>query len=311
MEKFKRKTIIELLKSSREELIDYYRNLRKFNYENEVPLKGIETRKIIHNLPLLVVKLDRLLKKEEITILKDERLDTDKPKIYACTHIGGNDIERAFEAIKEHCYLFLGDPGVTYKTPTGLLLYLNGTISLETRDKTDRRIAKSMAIELLKSKGDLLIFPEGAWNITENLPVMKLFTGTVEMAIESGAEIIPIAIEQVEKNFYVSIGENINYTNYNINQKKELTDELRDVLCTLIWEIWEHLGYFKRKEISQEFKENYVQSIIDKCDLGYTAQDVLETKFKDKNVVEYDEVFSFEKKLKLSRNNAFLLKKRK
>ena len=102
MEKFKRKTIIELLKSSREELIDYYRNLRKFNYENEVPLKGIETRKIIHNLPLLVVKLDRLLKKEEITILKDERLDTDKPKIYACTHIGGNDIERAFEAMDRY-----------------------------------------------------------------------------------------------------------------------------------------------------------------------------------------------------------------
>lgn len=309
MTNFRRKTIIEWLKASREELEYYYKDLRKFNYENQIPIKGIEFRKNIHQLPLALVKLERLLSNEKITILKDERIYTEKPKIYACTHIGGKDIERTFEAIKEHCYLFLGDPGVTYKTPTGLLLYLNGTINLETRDKTDRKIAKSRAIELLKNGGNLLLYPEGAWNITENLPVMKLFTGTVEIAIESGAEIIPIAIEQSDKNFFVSIGKNIDYTNCQINQKKELTTELRDILSTLVWENWEQLDHIKRDELTPEFKDNYIQSIINKCDLDYTEQDVLETRFKDKNIVEPEDVYSFKKKLILSRNNAFLLKK--
>ena len=309
MTKFKKKTIIEWLKASKKELEDYYRELRQFNYEHQIPIKGIKIRKNIHQIPLSIIKLERILSKEKITILKDERTFTDKPKIYACTHIGGKDIERTFEAIKEHCYLFLGDPGVTYKTLTGLLLYLNGTINLETRDKIDRKIAKERAIELLKNGGNLLLYPEGAWNITENLPVMKLFTGIVEMAIESGAEIIPIAIEQEDKNFFISIGKNISYNNCQLSQKKELTADLRDTLCTLVWEIWEQLEYLKRDELTPDFKEKYTKSIIDKCDLGYTEQDVLETRFKDKNVVEPEDVYDFEKKLVLSRNNAFLLKK--
>lgn len=56
--------------------------------------------------------------------------------------------------------------------------------------------------------GDLLIYPEGAWNITENQVVMPLYTGTAEMAIRTGAEIIPIAIEQGGKRYYANIGEN-------------------------------------------------------------------------------------------------------
>lgn len=47
----------------------------------------------------------------------------------------------------------------------------------------------------------MMIFPEGAWNVTDNLPVMKLFGGTVSMALLSGAVIIPIAIEQYSKDF--------------------------------------------------------------------------------------------------------------
>lgn len=311
MSEFKRKTIIEWLKASKQELETYYKDLRKFQYDNNIPLKGIEIRKKIHQLPLSIIKLDRIIKQERIVVLKDEREVTNKPKIYACTHIGGNDIERVFEAIKEHCYLFLGDPGVAYKTPTGLLLYLNGSIDLVTRDRTDRKIAKERAIELLKRGGDLLIFPEGAWNITENIPVMKLFTGTVEIALESGAEIIPIAIEQSNKTFFIAIGSNISYNCCNISYKKSLTLELRDILCTLIWEIWEQLEFLNRDEITEEFKTNYVKNIIDRCDLGYTEQDVIETRFKDKDEVTLEEVNSFQKKLILSRKNAFLLKKDK
>lgn len=45
-----------------------------------------------------------------------------------------------------------------------------------------------------------MIFPEGAWNISENLLVMKLYTGAAEMAIRTGADIVPIAIEQFGKS---------------------------------------------------------------------------------------------------------------
>lgn len=49
--------------------------------------------------------------------------------------------------------------------------------------------------------------PEGACNITPNLPVMKLYDGTASMALETGADIIPIRIEQYDNDFFVCIGE--------------------------------------------------------------------------------------------------------
>lgn len=59
-----------------------------------------------------------------------------------------------------------------------------------------------------------MIFPEGAWNVTENLPVMPLFAGAAEMGILTGAEIVPIAFEKYGKDFYVNIGKNISPENF-------------------------------------------------------------------------------------------------
>lgn len=143
---------MELRKYSVEKVSEYYMELRKFNYENNVPINNIEIRKKIHSLLLLIVKLDRILSHEKLYVINDERKSTQSPVIFACTHIGGNDVQRTFEAIKEHSYLFLGDPKGLYKDAAGLLLYLNGMIALETNNKLDRKISKERAIELLSKK---------------------------------------------------------------------------------------------------------------------------------------------------------------
>lgn len=135
MTKFEKKSFLEIMQLEQKELEKYYLELRKYNYEQNIPLKNIKLRNKIHNLLLSIVKLDRLLSKEKIVVIKDERINTNSPKIYACTHIGGKDIERSFEAIKDHCYLFFGDPGEVYRNYVGLLLHLNGVIYLETLKK--------------------------------------------------------------------------------------------------------------------------------------------------------------------------------
>lgn len=85
-------------------------------------------------------------------------------------------------------------------------MWLNGVLYLDTAYKEDRMIAKEMGIRLLNQGGSLGIFPEGAWNVTENEVVMKLYSGTAEMAIRTGADIVPIAIEQRGRTFCVNIG---------------------------------------------------------------------------------------------------------
>lgn len=278
--KFKKKSWILLKRLPLEEVANYYMELRKYQYDYSLPLKGIKLRKTIHYLLLLLIKIDRILSKETLTVIGDKRIKTGTPKIYAATHIGGNDIQRTFEAIKYHAYLFLGDPKGIYTDLTGIILYLNGAICLETDNKNDRNIAYKRALELLRRNGNLLIYPEGAWNITDNLPVMGLYKGVINMAKETGAEIVPIAIEQYNNNFYVNIG-----TNYSISDKKDIKEankDLRDKLATLKWEIFEKQGVSLRADVPNSYSDIFKQSIIDRCGYGFTIEDVYRTMYKER-----------------------------
>lgn len=293
---FTKKNLLELRKLSIEELSKYYMQKRMWEYNNGVPLKNIIFRNKIHNLLVLIIKIDRLLSKEGLEVINDARIKTDNAKIYACTHIGGNDIHRTFEAIKDPAYLFLGDPKVIYRDAAGLLLFLNGVIPLETNNKDDRKIAKYRSIELLNNGGNLLIYPEGAWNITQNLPVMKLYDGASVMAQQTGADIVPIAIEQYRKNFLVSIGQNIQMSQVEGIKTKELTALLRDKLATEKYKVWDYNGVEKRKNVSDISLERFQEEIVDRCGYGFTIQDVIDTMYHDKNEVKSEDVFSFQKK---------------
>ena len=287
------KNFIQRMKMDIDTLSDYYMEKRLERFESSIPLKGIDLRKKIHGLPLKLVELDRKASKETVSVINDERIITDRPKIYACTHIGGNDIQRVFEAIKEHAYLFLGDPKGLYKDISGLLLFLNGVINMETKDKTDRFIAKKRAIELLNKNGNLLIFPEGAWNITPNLLVMDLYKGAVLMARETGTDIIPVAIEQYDNDFFVSIGKNIKMDDYSALSLDDLNIVLRDAMGTQKWNIVEKHPQ-SRKDLNIDEKD-FAQSIVNKCPYGFTTQDVEKTRYIDKDKIVLQKPYGFVK----------------
>jgi lauroyl/myristoyl acyltransferase len=280
---FKRKNIIYRTIMPLDQLIEYYRNERKYIYENNIPVKGIKWRKRIHKIMFAIIKMKRVLLHQKLTILHDEREDTDKPIIYACTHIGRYDIEMALESIQDTCFLFLGSPGKLYRSLDGVLVYLFGFIGCDTTEKEDRHIAKELAIRTLKQGGNILIFPEGAWNITENQVVMKLYTGTIEMAIRSGADIVPIAIEQYEKSFYINIGKNISLDKAtNLNEKRRLSDDLRDILCTLKWEIWEQFPIVQRSSLPENMGQIFVGRIMSETANDYTVEEIERDRFHEK-----------------------------
>ena len=53
--------------------------------------------------------------------------------------------------------------------------------------------------KLLNQGKNLLIYPEGVWNVTSNLLMLPLFPGIIEMAKETGCDIVPVAIERYDK----------------------------------------------------------------------------------------------------------------
>lgn len=307
MKDFEKLSILKKMKMTIEELEIYFLELRKYEYDKGMTLKGIELRKKIHPLLLELIKLERMLNKETLTIVSDDRTKTNRPIIYACTHIGGNDVQRTFEAIEDHAYLFIADLKGMYKDIMGLILHLNGAVICQNDDvqgrltaqqlKEDRQIAKSRAIELLNNNGNLLIYPEGAWNITPNLLTMEIYKGTVDMAATTNAIIIPVAIEEYDKEFKVNIGSNIDFAqkqNMNINERNSY---LRDALASLKYEIISSVPPIKRSDIPENYEEQFVQEIMAKCPYGFTVEDVEKTRYHNKNITTSEEVFGPQKKI--------------
>lgn len=306
----KRKNLIKRMAMPLPELEAYYRERRKDRFEKDAPFGGVKLRRFLHPLALGLLKMMALLTRQRVTVTADHRIQTERPLIFASTHIGWDDPAIALLAIRDHAYLFWGDPKCSYKTIDGFFMDLNGTIICDTDNKEDRYIGKQSCIQWLNQGGNLLIFPEGAWNVTENLPVMPLFTGAAEMAILTGAEIVPIAFEKYGKDFYVNIGKNISAQNFELEQKSVLTDVLRDILATLKWELWERQPQEQRENIPHNYKKQYLQGFTDQItDESYSLEAIESTRFHTKEEIAQKEVDAIMDKLIPCKENAFLFRK--
>ena len=283
----KRKNIIQRLAMPLPELEVYYRERRKERFAQGKRLKNIQLREAFYPLFAVVLKLDRLFRKQKVTVIGNRKKYKEQV-IFACTHTWENDLENIYEVLGRGCWWFVGDPCVLYKDISGLLLDLNGSIFLETDDKEDRHIAFLRSVELLKGGGSLMIFPEGARNGSENLPVMPLFSGTAKMAIESNVKIVPIAIEQFEKRFVINFGNELFPKDFDDNTS--LTQRLRDDLATLKWEIWEQEGLFARGSLPEDYREQYIQTFAKRLAPWDTLESVERTRFHTKAEIEQKEV---------------------
>lgn len=306
------------------DLCEYYLQKRKYEFENGEILKGLGWRDKLHPILLSLIRINRkFIAKQNLTVINDKRVKSDKPVIYAITHVGLYDYQIVCEAIKDHQYPFAGDPETIYRSGDGLFLSLNGLIYCDTNSKEDRHIALETSKKLLNSNENLLIYPEGIWNLSPNLLALPLFPGIINMALETGCDIIPVAVEQYGKEFYVNIGENFkinvlkdekeNKEDYINNQR----EKLRDILASLKWEIYELRSVEERKKLGpyEEELKNFINTRLNewinpKTKVPYYNEQILkERRYKEKNICLQEEAYSYIKNIKLSKDNAFIFRK--
>lgn len=262
----RKKTYMGIIKRNRlslDELEKYYRDRRAAKYEAGKPIRGIFFRKVIHVPIIGILKLYHHICPVKLRILYNNSEKKKRPTIYAATHVCWDDIEYAMDAITEQAYLFWGDPRELYRSFAGALLNLNGCIICDTQYKRDRFVAKETAIKLLDAGGNLLLFPEGVWNTSENKLVNYLFPGIAEMAIRTKVDIVPIAIERTEMGFDIAIGKSIESKSFDMEDKWMLLQEIRDAMATLKWDVLEASGLHRRIEIppnySAIFKNRFIE----------------------------------------------------
>lgn len=284
----------------------FYRNKFEKSPVNKLSHKQ---RLLLH--PILYKIISSRNRKAGFTIelLYDNRIKTTTPKIFAITHIGKFDIEIATEIVKEHYYLLSGDYENMKGTVEEIFLSLNGVIYIREDDKKDRALSKTKMIETLKKGGNMMYFPEGTWNLTENLPILQCPYGIIDVAMQAKATIIPVGIEQYENHFILAVGENFDVTKYNENDKINAINDLRSVLATLKWDIWESLNKSISENInSKTFNTHVLERLQEWPNMSY--EQFLDSAYKPKNISTYSDVFAHLKSLKPNKENAFLFNKR-
>lgn len=293
------------------EYYDLYYKLRQKNDKRFYSKLTLKQRKKLHGLILTIYKIKNRLGHLTYEVIKDERSKTDRPIIFAITHIGKFDIEVTSEAIKDHYYLLSGD----YEHIQGIIdapfISLNGVIYFNENVKKDRQMASKKMIEHLKQGGNLMFFPEGTWNVTPNLPMLPCYWGIVDVAKNGNAIIIPVAVDQYDKHFVINIGKNIDMNQYGntVEDKSKAIGDLRDILATLKWEIWEHVEPWKREEMTGHEWEEYVQTRFKEWPY-FSEEYIAGLVYRPKGVVTKDEAYGPIKKLVPNKRNAFLFNKR-
>ena len=242
-------------------------------------IQGVRIRKSIHPFLMKLLQIKSLICGLTYEFVTDVRVEkSDGAIIYAITHIGKFDYEMLIEACDIFAYPFAGDWELMYATVDDYFLRANGVLWVDTGDKADRQNSYKFMIKALKQGISMLIYPEAIWNLTENLPIMKIFPGAVQAAQECNVPIIPIAIEQREKHFLLNVGKALRVDEMDEGEAMQL---LRDTLASLKWEIWEHLPREKRKNICEGYHKKFVQERLAEC-AGFTEELVEGRVFRDK-----------------------------
>lgn len=263
-----------------------YREKRYQQFDRgELNIKHLLSHRVANKIMINLITLQRIMNRERLFIIGDKRKRTNSSIIFSPMHIGGKDVEMVFEAIKTYTWIMIGDPRELYRNLSGTMLKLNGVIWFDTLFKKDRHIAKMRSIELLKHDENLIMFPEGAYNISPNRLVMYPYSGLAEIAITTSSDIVPIGLVRNGKDYYVNIGENISTGGYKLEQKYELTDLLRNRMAHLCWEIMEALPITKRKTLGYDYyNEIFLKEIFAEEGYTYTVNDVKETLYRPKGI---------------------------
>lgn len=272
---------------------------------------SFKTRRKLHWFVILVFKIKNFISGFKYEVIYDKRAKTNRSIIFALTHIGKFDIEVSALPIKEHFYVLTGDYEHLQGLIDGSFLLLNGVIYFNERVKEDRKVVSNKMIEHLKQGGNLMYFPEGAWNLKPALPMLPCYWGIIDIARKSNAIITPVAVEQYGKRFKLNIGENFDVQNYQSDNegKSKAIANLRDAMATLKYEIWESEPILNRSELVGDEWDNYIKDRLAEWPY-FSVKYIDDLTYHPKNITTPDDAFVHLNIICPTKQNAFLFNKR-
>lgn len=309
------------------------------NVEDTLSLLGIRIRNIFAPLLRFVYGFSTKYK-----LIVDSRaaIKTDKVgKIFVVNHRQGDDMVLSAKAIGKSGYFVFGNKTLALESfSNGYGLWGYGMILLDRDNPISRKSCYEKMKYVLQNGGNIIIFPEGYWNLadngladkrhmaddhnSENWLIQDFNVGAIRLAREIGSEIVPIVLhydENEKKRCYAKRGKAIKVSKEDdIFVKK---NEILETMTTMYWELMEKYSTYYRHNLEKngstlkEQWEELKKQVISACDIekvGYKL-DLQDEKYIGKakvqnGVTTNEEAFSFLNHLEANRDNAFLLQKK-
>ena len=292
------------------DLVSYCKRERAYRLQNGCPIQYAALRRAIHPLLLLAMQVYHAV--QNIKIITIGHVPKIKqPIIFAVSHIGMYDVEVVLQAIRRHTYLLSGDEEAMYRTFDGGFFAANGVIWVDPEDRDDRMVAYETTVKYLRNGLNIFWCPEGTWNLTESRIILPLHNRIIEAAVAAGAVIIPIGVDQRDKekgiDFMVNIGDPFlpeEHFTGELTQaiKNELADELRGRMARLKYDIWESAD-------RADFDDGYYARFLEKRiqEWPFYNLDIIRTRmFNPNKTVPEKEVFAHLDTIEVGPRNAFL-----
>ncbi len=277
------------------------------NPDNVLSYRGIRIRKFINPV---FRNLVQFTSNNKFHIERTCELPKNRPLIFSPTHGFRDDVAMTIKTIGTHAYLLYGSIPDFYYSIDGIALWVNGTIIVDRKNKESRKASKLKMKKAIELGANVIIFPEGVWNKTENLIVQKLYPGIYDVAKETGALVVPVATI-LESGFCHSIMEPpFDITEYS---KKEGLEVLRDKMATAKYELMEKYSYCERKNLEpiNEYWPNFIEELVKTANGLYDYEIENSAQYIDKNEITEKEVFLPFQNVEMNIHNSKVLVKAK
>lgn len=241
----------------------------------------------------------------QVIIEQPCRLLPDKPVIYAVNHSCFADTPIMGRIAPQRSYILLGKQRLGFSD--WLYFILNGVIFVDRKDKEDMAASKLAMIAYLSKGRSIVMFPEATWNLTENLLMLPMKWGIIDIARETGAQIIPTVLEydREQKKCFVRFGEPMVFSPE--DNKADAISALRDTLAAMRWTFWEHNGTFSRRELDMDAERKKLFYSVEEyppIDWEYESSCIYHP------YTDPEDAFAHLDKLIPCKENAFLLQER-
>lgn len=330
------KNFIDDIKNDKAHSLNY---LLSNDVQETLSKNGIIIRKIFAPLLRLIYGFQSDYK--YVLDSKEPLKHTSKGRIFIVNHRQGDDMVFSAKTVGKSGYFVFGNSILSLESfANGYGLWAYGMILVERGIKESRKSCYDKMKYILENKGNIIIFPEGYWNLdddgqkdlchnadshnSENWLIQDLNIGSIRLAQEMGCEIVPVILHYDEvgtMKCYAKRGKPFSVLKSdNIFEKKA---DILEYMTTCYFELMSKYSSYNRIELEKKYGnlkhywENLKKELISNCDInsiGYKLDLADEKKIgkapvKD-GIITNEEAFEHLESIDYNINNAYLLSKK-